>query len=136
MELRKNVEKIKSNPKVVVITLFGSYVKSEQKPISDINIAVVLKNPTSKDEAEIRSLYSDKVDLVLFHWLPLHIQYEVIKHGKELFIRDADYFFEVKLIRTYLETNWLYRRFEGHFKCKEAEKVERAKNVNLEKSKK
>ena len=38
-----------------------------------------------------------KIDLVLFHRLPLHIQYEVFKYGKELFVRDEDYLLELKL---------------------------------------
>jgi hypothetical protein len=112
MELKKIVEKIKSHPKVVAIILFGSHAKGEQKPISDIDIAVLLNDPTPQDEADLGSLYSDKIDLVLFHRLPLHIQHEVIKHGREIFVGDADYFFEIKLrvLRTYLETSWLYRR--------------------------
>ena len=106
------IKKIKEHPKVIAIILFGSYAKGQNKPISDIDIAVILKNPNFDDEAEIGSLYSDKIDLVLFHRLPLHIQYEVFKWGKELFVRDEDSLLEIKtrVLRDYLETRWLYKR--------------------------
>ncbi|MGQ4873316.1 MAG: type VII toxin-antitoxin system MntA family adenylyltransferase antitoxin [Promethearchaeia archaeon] len=106
------IKKIKEHPKVIAIILFGSYAKGQNKPISDIDIAVILKNPNFDDEAEIGSLYSDKIDLVLFHRLPLHIQYEVFKWGKELFVRDENSLLEIKtrVLRDYLETRWLYKR--------------------------
>ena len=112
--LIENMEKIltciKEHPKVVAVYLFGSYAKGEEKPISDIDIAVILKSPDKKDEADIGSLYSEKIDVVLFHRLPLHIQYEVFKYGKELFVKDEDYLLEIKLrvLREYLEYSRVY----------------------------
>lgn len=109
-ELQKIIEEVKNHPKVVAIYLFGSYARGEEKPLSDIDIAVILKDPDKKDEADIGSLYSEKIDLVLFHRLPLHIQYEVFKYGKELFVRDEDYLLELKLavLRKYLEYSRVY----------------------------
>lgn len=113
--LEKVIEEIKRNPKVSAIYLFGSFAKGEEKPISDVDIAVIIKDPDPETEAEIGSLYSDQIDVALFHRLPLHIQFEVFKYGKELFIRDENYVFELKLkvMREYLETSWLYERIKS-----------------------
>lgn len=113
--LEEIIKEIKKNPKVSAIYLFGSSAKGEEKPISDIDIAVIIKDPDIETEAEIGSLYSDYIDVVLFHRLPLHIQFEVFKYGKEIFVRDADYMFELKLrvMREYLETSWLYKRIKA-----------------------
>ena len=101
---------LKRHPKVIAVYLFGSYVKDQKKPISDIDIAVILKEPNKSDEADIGSLYSKKIDLVLFHRLPLHIQYEVFKYGKEIFVKDGDYLLELKLkiLRDYLDYSRVY----------------------------
>lgn len=114
----KNLEKIikiiKENHKVMAIYLFGSYATGKEKPISDVDIAVILKDPSKEDEAEIGSLYSDKIDLVLFHRLPVYIQYEVFKYGKKIFVRDEEYVLDVKLkvLREYLEYVRMYEYFK------------------------
>ncbi len=109
------MKKIKFHPGLIAIILFGSYSKSENKPISDIDIAVILKNPSPEDEADLGSLYSDRVDLVLFHRLPLHIQYEVLKYGKEIFVKDEEEFLKIKMnvLRDYLDALWLYKKIES-----------------------
>ena len=49
-----------------------------------------------EDEAELGSLYSRKVDLVLFHRLPTYIQFEVLREGKILlYLRDEEKFREI-----------------------------------------
>ncbi|MEO0112146.1 MAG: nucleotidyltransferase domain-containing protein [candidate division WOR-3 bacterium] len=85
--------------------------KVRKKPISDIDIAVIVKNSNKKDEADIGSLASQKVQILLFHRLPVHIQYEVFKYGKEIFIREEDYILELKLsvLRKYLEYSRIYQ---------------------------
>jgi len=113
-DLEKILAELKSHPKVVAVYLFGSYVRGEATPLSDIDIAVILKDIDPQTEGEIGSLYSDKIDLVLFHRLPIYIQFEVLKEGKELFVADEEYLTEVRfrVIRDYLEHEWLYRRLK------------------------
>ena len=108
--INKLLEKVKNHPKVVAVYLFGSYAKNEEKPISDIDIAIILKNFNKNDEAEIGSLYGKDIDVVLFHKLPLHIKFEVFKYGKEILVKDEDYLFELKLkvLREYLENSRYY----------------------------
>ncbi len=115
MELNKKISKIieviKSHPNVIAIYLFGSHAKGEATPLSDIDIAVILENPTSESEADIGSLSSPEIDVVLFHRLPLHIKYEVFKYGKEIFVRDEEKLLEIKLkiMREYLDTARMYK---------------------------
>ena len=77
---------------MVAIILFGSYAKRQIKPLSDIDIAVIIKGADKKIETEVASYSSKDFDVVPFHRLPLYIQFEVLKHGKLLFLRDKSYF--------------------------------------------
>jgi len=112
MKTRKIIEQIKRCPEVIAAYLFGSYVKDTRKPLSDVDIAVILENPDPEIEAEIGSLYSPEIDVVLFHRLPLHIQFEVLKYGRELFCRNEALLLEIKMrvLRDYLDTQWLYEK--------------------------
>ncbi|MCM8766702.1 MAG: nucleotidyltransferase domain-containing protein [Candidatus Omnitrophica bacterium] len=87
--LNNLIEKIKKFEDVLAIILFGSYAKGNAKEISDI--AVVLKDVNKQIESEIKSIYSKKFDVVLFHRLALYIKY-----GKEIFCRDEEIFVEIK----------------------------------------
>ena len=111
-ELDKVIKHIEEHLAVVAAILFGSWAKGMAKPLSDVDVAVVLKDITPEIEADIGSFYSDKLDIVLFHRLPLYIQFEVLKHGKEMFCKDQEFLLEVKrrVLRDYLETSWIYRR--------------------------
>ncbi len=109
--ISKIIEIIKSHPNVIAIYLFGSHAKGEATPLSDIDIAVIMENPTPESEADIGSLSSPEIDVVLFHRLPLHIRYEVFKYGKEIFVRDEERLLEIKLkvMREYLDTVRMYK---------------------------
>ncbi len=113
--LSKIIETIKTHPNVIAIYFFGSHVKGEATPLSDIDIAVILENPNPESEAEIGSLASPQIDVVLFHRLPLYIKFEVFRHGRELFVRDEERLLEIKLevMREYLDTSPMYRRISS-----------------------
>lgn len=113
-KLNALIEKIKEFPEVIAIVLFGSCAKDEAKEISDIDIAVIVRNPDKLIEGEIGSMYSKKFDVVLFHRLPLHIQFEVLKHGKMLFCRDEEMLLEIKrnVLREYIEMSDMYERIK------------------------
>ncbi|GIV17594.1 MAG: nucleotidyltransferase [Armatimonadota bacterium] len=111
--VQRIVAEIREHPKVIAIFLFGSWARGEQMPISDVDIAVLLDNPDKSDEADIGSMYSPTVDVVLFHRLPVRIQFRVLKEGKPLFVRDEQKVKEVtfRVMRQYHEMEWLYRRY-------------------------
>ncbi|VVB90084.1 Nucleotidyltransferase domain protein [uncultured archaeon] len=108
------IEKIKEFPEVLSIILFGSYAKDTVNEISDIDIAVVVRNPDKHIEGEIGSMYSPSFYVVLFHRLPLHIQFEVLKHGKEIFCKDEQNLLEIKrkVLSEYLEMSDMYERIK------------------------
>lgn len=109
--LSKIIEAIKAYPEVIAIYLFGSHARGEATPLSDVDIAVILENPTPELEAEIGSFSSPQMDIVLFHRLPLHIKHEVFKYGKEIFVRSEEKLLAIKLdvLREYLDTVRMYR---------------------------
>ncbi|MDI6840748.1 MAG: nucleotidyltransferase domain-containing protein [bacterium] len=73
--LNKIVNGIKKYKEVEAIIVFGSYAKGNTKPISDIDIAAIVRNPNPNIEAEIGSFCSKNIDVVLYHRLPLYFQY-------------------------------------------------------------
>ena len=111
---RRIVEELQRHPKVIAALLFGSWARNGQMPLSDIDIAVFLKDPTPGDEADVGSMYSNEVDLVLFHRLPLYNQFEVLREGVELFMKDREVFDEIvyKTIRDYHEMESFFREIE------------------------
>ncbi len=113
-ELQKVIDELKKHPKVVAAVLFGSWARGEQTPLSDIDMAVFLKDPTPDDEADVGSMYSDDIDLVLFHRLPLYIQFEVLRDGKEIFVKDREALNEmiVKTLLRYHEMADFFKEIE------------------------
>lgn len=111
--VQRVLAEVQQHPKVVAIFLFGSWARGEQMPISDVDIAVLLDNPDKRDEADIGSMYSPTIDLVLFHRLPVRIQFQVLKEGQPLFVRDEEKLIETtfQVMRQYHEMEWMYRRY-------------------------
>jgi hypothetical protein len=78
--------------------LFGSYAKGKVGPLSDVDVAVLLDRKLIKEErskmqleliAEISSLLkTDRVDLVVINDSPIDLNYEIIKHGKIVHVKD------------------------------------------------
>jgi len=114
-KLSKIIETIKAHPDVIAVYLFGSHAKGEATPLSDVDIAVILKNPNPESEAEIGSLVSPQIDVALFHRLPLHLKHDVFKYGREIFVRDEEKLLEIKLevMRAYLDTHRMYRQISS-----------------------
>ena len=103
----KIIEPFKKNRDVISIYLFGSYARGREKPFSDIDICVVAAKGADRDE--ILSHSSKKIDISIFHDLPLSMRFRVIKEGKLLFSRD-----ELKLHRTIVATIRSYLDFKPH----------------------
>ncbi|MEK6808487.1 MAG: nucleotidyltransferase domain-containing protein [Nanoarchaeota archaeon] len=88
-KLVTDLKKIKA---VRTIILFGSYSRMKQKPLSDIDICILVdKKIPLKIKSEIYSYASKKIDISLFWDLPPQIRYDVLKDGKILFNRNKDY---------------------------------------------
>ena len=104
--LKKEIEKIKKNKKILGIYLFGSYASGNQRPNSDIDICIIGRL-NENDKNKIFRELPEKFDISFFDELPIYIKFRVFKEGKELFTRD-----EKKLDLIKLMTLREYRDFK------------------------
>lgn len=81
---------------ILAAYIYGSYGTAEQTPLSDVDIAVLLKRGTEKNfekQLEISSKVaeianSDDVNVLVLNDIAVILQFRVIKTGVLLFVRD------------------------------------------------
>ena len=107
------LNKLKSLKYVYGIYLFGSQVNGRARKDSDIDIAVIIDNPTRKKELEVIGYGNDFFDISAFSRLPLNIQFRVIKEGKLLFCRDKGKLnlIKVEVLKRYLDFSSFMKGF-------------------------
>ena len=118
---------LQSVPEILFAYLFGSFGKGKQLPLSDVDIAVYLKEPTVVQEkkmeilgALVDILQTDEVDLVVLNSAALALRMRILESKKvvvdrEPFLRHR---YESLTMREYfdfsiLEKQILNRRFLG-----------------------
>lgn len=114
-QIRRVVECLARNPRVVAVYLFGSIAREEAHPGSDVDLALLTDGKVTLDEElELRAVVSEElqrgdVDLVFLAGAPPVLRHEVIAAGRRLFTRDegAADAFEERSIQEYLDTAWL-----------------------------
>ncbi len=106
---------------MISIYLFGSYARGREKPFSDIDICVIAAKGADRDE--ILSHSSKKIDISIFHDLPLTMRFRVLKEGQLLFLRD-----ELKMHRIIVATIKSYLDFKPHI-LRRTERVLGVRNV-------
>lgn len=109
------IEFFRAQNDVVAVYLFGSRASGAAGPLSDIDIAVLLKEGLGKDiysEKEMiylsranDILHTDEVSFVLLNKAPLTIKYGVITEAKVLFSRDEEVrlSFEERVMDEYMD---------------------------------
>lgn len=114
-EIKNIVKKLKKYNFVKAIIQFGSSIAKNEKPLSDIDIAVITNSEDKKIDSEIFSHASEKIDIAIFNRLPLYIQFEVFKHGKILFANDKKFLLKIKqiVLKQYLEMSYFYEKMSG-----------------------
>lgn len=119
-EVLKVAEDLKKNPAVSAVILFGSYATGKNKPTSDVDVAAILEDISKETEAEIGSMYNPNIDLTLFHRLPLHIQYQVLREGKPIYVRNEEHLRELKLktLTRYQDMQYTYEQRKKHVMSK------------------
>jgi len=107
-------EEIKGDPNILFAYLYGSYVYDIIHCDSDIDVAVYLTpsemNEYLKMEKRILSslidkIHTDKIDLRIINTLPLILQYQILKEGIPILIKDEQ-------ARVDFETQVMIRFFE------------------------
>jgi len=103
MDYNTLISTLKKNDNVIATVLFGSRTKGTEKPNSDYDICVFLKNHDKNKVWEIEKLKTEQFDVIPDNKLPFHVKVEVFKHGKQIFINDENkYAFEFyKNLREY-----------------------------------
>lgn len=103
-----------NDPDILLVYLFGSQARGKTGPLSDIDLAVLLK-PASKREyfekkltllSELTAVLGrDDIDLVILNQAPVMLKYHILKEGKPLFIRDEELHINIiqKTISEYLD---------------------------------
>ncbi len=87
---------LQRQPDVLVAYLFGSRTRGSAGALSDVDVAVLLRDDASRDLARrlalIRDLAAasgrDDVDLVILNEAPVSLAYRVLREGRLLLSRD------------------------------------------------
>lgn len=92
------MEKIKKDPAVLAVLVFGSYARKENN--RDIDICLVLnKKYENKEYSHIKlkyaSLLSEKYDIHLFQQLPLYIRKRILAEGKIIYCRNIESLYNI-----------------------------------------
>ena len=112
MQVQIVLKRLKKIPEVQAVYLFGSYAKNKHRPVSDIDIAVLLYPFTKESEAEAGANSNRMVQVSIFNRLPPFLKWDIVKNGKKLFVRDKEIVreLEIRAIKEYHEHVPLYRR--------------------------
>ncbi|KPV62648.1 MAG: Nucleotidyltransferase domain protein [Candidatus Bathyarchaeota archaeon BA1] len=115
---------------VKVAYLFGSYAQGREGPLSDVDIAVLLDESLSESEridlrlrliAEISAILgimeADKLDVIVMNDAPINLNYEIIKNGRTLLVKDLEHKIktESKILSKYLDRRYYERRGLNEF---------------------
>ncbi len=81
---------LKKDPDIIFAYLFGGFLKRKHSPLSDVDVAVFVKNPGELDYLELFSkvtgaLGTDEVDLVVLNTQPISVAVRVLQ-GRRVFI--------------------------------------------------
>lgn len=105
--------------------LFGSYAKSTESPLSDIDIAVFLRNPVSHPEAFDKAIllthkligvfHKNKIDVIILNTAAPSIKFNAIKDGQIIYNQDEKQRvdFEVRTMNEYFDTLYLREEYKN-----------------------
>ncbi len=88
---------MEEDPDILLAYLFGSHARNEAGPLSDIDLAVLLRPASEKDLfakklnllKELTTLFTGTdIDLVILNEAPLVLKFNILKDSKPLYICD------------------------------------------------
>lgn len=106
------IDNLAAHQEVIAIILFGSVARGQSRKFSDIDICVITKKVPETVKMDLLSYGSEKIDVSLFHELPITIRFQVIREGKILACRDtlALHAIMADTVREYLDIAPFIRR--------------------------
>ena len=126
-------EKLREEKSIIALYLFGSSVKGQLKPLSDLDIAVLLDKKVPGDKfieqyLKISGIATDmlkveEIDLIILNEAPLRIVHNVLKTGNLLFCTDP-----VQLAG-FIENN--YKRYQDFMFYKNQYNADFRKRIGL-----
>lgn len=112
---------------IIALYLFGSRAKDVAGPLSDIDIAILLKEGLGKEAYKEKepfywgktneTLHTDEVSFVLLNIAPLTIRYGVITDSKVLYSKDESsrLSFEERVIDEYMDFKLILDEYDREF---------------------
>jgi uncharacterized protein len=126
-KLPQLIEVFKGFDCVEALFFFGSLIRCELKPLSDLDFAVLLDSTLRGDPlfrcqldlevAVSRTLSTDEFDLLILNTAPLRFAHRVLRDGKLIFVRDREQLidFRERTIKLYLDFSPYRRSFDRAF---------------------
>jgi len=113
---KKAHEALSGMDDIIVAYVFGSTAREKDHAFSDIDVAVLLKEPsvdkTMKIHSALTKALGDKVETLLLNLAPPFLKYQVIKNGVRVLSKDENtrIEFEAKALSEGLDEAFLIRR--------------------------
>jgi predicted nucleotidyltransferase len=119
--------KLQDVDSIDAVYLFGSVAKKDLKPLSDIDIAVLLREGLGKDKmSELKlsftgliadALSTEEFDLVVLNDAPIRFSYSILKDGALVFVKDEKHLidFRERAIKYYLDFSYYIKEFDKAF---------------------
>ena len=114
----------RDKPHIIAVMIYGSHSFGNEKPDSDIDIAVLTENGSLTPEEKSRmtidlmKLLDKDIDLVSFGNAPCILQMQIFKKGELILCRDekAFYQFQVNVVQEYLDLKMIRKPIEDELK--------------------
>jgi len=118
---------VKQRSEIVALYSFGSAVKNELKPLSDLDFAILLSNQLSKRQQfdkhiELIGIFNnvfrtDEIDLIILNDSPLRLCYTILKTGKLIYYRNKDDLISLReqVLKKYLDFKYFRDSFDKDF---------------------
>ena len=98
-QLESLLQTVHDDSDVLAVILFGSTVRGEQTPTSDVDVCLVLYpqpyEPLTLSRKKLVYLKESDLDIHIFQQLPLYLRRNVLKEGEVVFTRDTDLLYAV-----------------------------------------
>jgi len=109
------IETLRACEDVVALFFFGGLSRGEIKPLSDLDLGLLLKNdsnPKKLFERELAligiiagELGTEEFDLIILNTAPLRFSHQILRNGKRIFVKDPHQLvdFQEKVVKEYLD---------------------------------
>jgi uncharacterized protein len=102
-KIEELLKDVRQDTDILALFLFGSVVRDEQSPSSDIDFCLALmpkggvRDPNRLSRKRLEYLGKYSLDIHIFQQLPIYIRKRIIGEGRILFVRDEGQLYELAL---------------------------------------